>query len=133
MALGILQGRHTRLREQISAYIDDELSPAERFEVEHHLESCPECRAQLDDLQTIARATSALPELPAPRSFILGSDMAGARGLATEALPTEVMPRPSRGRVPWFLLGWAGAGVAALLLGAGVARMLTSIGGSPSA
>ena len=38
MAFGFLRGRHQRLREQLSAYADDELPPAERFEIEHHLE-----------------------------------------------------------------------------------------------
>ncbi len=130
MAFGILQGRHARLREQLSAYIDDELSPPERFEVEHHLETCLECREELDDLQTIARATSLLPEVSAPRSFILAPSPAVAPPAATRPLEAAA---PARSRqIPWFLLGWGAAGVAALLLGAGVAHMLTSIGGSPS-
>lgn len=39
---------HDRFREQLPAYSLDALDPAERSDLEHHLEGCPECRAELD-------------------------------------------------------------------------------------
>src|SRR6476469_8948062 len=86
MPLGFMRGKHARLREQLSAYLDDELSPPERFEVEHHLEACPDCRSELEDLRTIASATGMLPEVPPLRSFAIGPD----------ATATAVMPRAQR-------------------------------------
>src|SRR5690242_13937420 len=140
MPLGFMRGKHSRLRDQLSAYLDDELSPPERFEVEHHLEACPECRAELEDLRTIASATSMLPEVPPLRTFAIGAD----------AMTTAVMPRAERplaataataglaagaaapSRPSWYLLGWAAAGIAALALGAGIAHLVTQASGSSS-
>ncbi|MBM7569022.1 anti-sigma factor family protein [Paenibacillus sacheonensis] len=36
--------------EQLSAYLDDELTPDERREIEAHLETCASCQALLEDL-----------------------------------------------------------------------------------
>ena len=35
----------------INDYVDEALDPAERAEVERHLQTCAECRALADDLQ----------------------------------------------------------------------------------
>src|SRR5690348_3119334 len=119
MPLGFMRGKHARLREQLSAYIDDELSPPERFEVEHHLEACPECRSELEDLRTIASATSMLPEVPPLRSFAIGpdatatavmprarSDAAATAVIASATRPLSPAPEPAAGssRPSWYLL-----------------------------
>ena len=36
--------------EDISAYVDEELSPAETSRVDAHLQSCDDCRALADDM-----------------------------------------------------------------------------------
>jgi len=53
---------------QLTAYLDDALSAAERAEVEAHLEACPECRAERDRLSAAIAALSRLPPAPAPLS-----------------------------------------------------------------
>jgi anti-sigma factor RsiW len=40
----------THPEEQISAYIDDELSEQDRQEVANHIESCPSCQSLLEEL-----------------------------------------------------------------------------------
>ena len=61
---------HETFSEDLTRYLLDELSPGERSELEHHLGSCGECRAELDKL----RAAEALLTLtsaetaPPPRA-----------------------------------------------------------------
>lgn len=49
----------------LSAFLDGELTQAESQRVRLHLEGCPECRAQLDQMARLQRATAAL-EFPGP-------------------------------------------------------------------
>src|SRR5437868_9377852 len=107
MAIGFLRGKHARLREQLSAYLDDELTPPERFEMEHHLESCLECRAELEELRTIAWATSQLPELPVTHSYTVASELPAVPVAATAALTSAPRASAVAGRrPPWYLVGW---------------------------
>lgn len=52
----------------LSGYLDDELPPEQRDEVEAHLAACPACQRELDDMRrlfwgtTAAFAASSLPE-----------------------------------------------------------------------
>lgn len=53
----------------LSAFLDSELTDAERAEVESHLPSCPECRAELAAIRYSRDAVRALPqevEVPSP-------------------------------------------------------------------
>jgi anti-sigma factor RsiW len=85
--------------DQLSAYIDDELEPAERVVLEAHLPSCAECTSTISAL----RATI--------------SDLA----LLPEAAPTEqdswaLRSAISRARKPlgrWQRVAWAAGAVAA--------------------
>ena len=43
-----------RIREQLGAYLDDEVSKDARREVEAHLNACPECTTELDSLERVA-------------------------------------------------------------------------------
>jgi anti-sigma factor RsiW len=44
-----------RVRQALSAYQDGELRPALGMEVEHHLQSCPTCRAEQNSLQELVK------------------------------------------------------------------------------
>ncbi len=44
---------HTEIINQLSAYLDGELSPDERARVDAHVAACAECRVVLDDLKAI--------------------------------------------------------------------------------
>jgi anti-sigma factor RsiW len=57
--------------DRLSAYLDDDLSPAEKSGLEARLEREPELKAALDDLRMTVRALRALPSLKPPRNFTL--------------------------------------------------------------
>ncbi len=56
--------------ELLSAYLDDELDPAERAEVEAYLSRSADGRARLDGLAEIRSALHALPSLDPPRPLV---------------------------------------------------------------
>lgn len=66
---------HGRYRSQLSAYLDDQLSRAQRQELERHLDLCQACRGELEELKAIAHALHRLPEHEAPRSFALAPEL----------------------------------------------------------
>src|SRR5260370_26817699 len=63
-----------RQREQLSAYLDDELEPAERAALERHLPDCPRCQSELRELRAVRGLLRALPVPALPRSFVLPKD-----------------------------------------------------------
>jgi anti-sigma factor RsiW len=51
--------------DQLSDYLDDELTPSARQAVESHLAACPECARTLDELrQVVDRARTVVPRAP---------------------------------------------------------------------
>ena len=80
--------------DQLSDYLDDELTPAERAGIESHLAVCRECSTTLDELRTVvARAGALLPRPP-------GNDLwPGIEPRLTGARDGQILPftaRPSR-------------------------------------
>jgi hypothetical protein len=61
--------------EQLSAYIDDELSASERTALEARLASDVQLRQELASLRVLVQALSAMPDLKAPRDFMLSPAM----------------------------------------------------------
>ena len=55
-----------RIQEQLSAYLDDTLSAAEKGIVDKHLKSCPKCRKSLADLEMTMRSIRSLEEIVPP-------------------------------------------------------------------
>ena len=51
---------HSRIQKQLSAYLDDQLSPESRTQVETHLNTCDECVDMLSDFQQNRQSISAL-------------------------------------------------------------------------
>ena len=93
-------------RERLSAYLDAELPPGERTEVEAHLAGCPECATMLADMRAVDAAADRLPA-EAPEGYF-------------DAFPSRVvarlgaaLPAPARTR---RLPAWTWAAAAALLL-----------------
>ena len=61
--------------EQLSAYIDTQLSATEQEQVDEHLKQCEQCQLRLGDLcQTVALLRT-LPQPQLPRSFALPADV----------------------------------------------------------
>ena len=64
--------------DHLSAYLDNQLSPAEKAGLEARLEHEPELKAALDDLRRAVRALRSLPTVKPPRNFTLSPDRARA-------------------------------------------------------
>jgi anti-sigma factor RsiW len=75
--------------DDLSAYLDAELLPAERERVETHLASCERCRRELAELRQTVALLKKLPPVTAPRSFAIES-------------PTVAPPTPIRFYSPRF-------------------------------
>lgn len=79
--------RHSRLRDQLSAYIDGELEAPAVERLERHLADCGRCRAQLEQLRATIGALRELPEAEPPRSFTLSPERVAAPRPALPAAP----------------------------------------------
>ncbi|MBW7832327.1 MAG: zf-HC2 domain-containing protein [Simplicispira suum] len=116
--------------EELSAYADHMMKPAECARFRQHLEVCPICQQQLEDVQALQLALHALP------SPTLGFDLASR-------LEGRLQRQPQRRQRPWPALwgasGWMPAGLTAgialasgvwlggLLLGGGSASVATPV------
>lgn len=67
------QSHHIRT-EDLSAHIDGMVSEPERSAINHHLATCAECRAELDELRATVHLLTQLPQFTPRRSFQLGMD-----------------------------------------------------------
>ncbi len=56
-------------RENISAYIDDELDEVQKLSFEEHLGKCRECKRVLDEMKRIVSICSSLPQQELPAEF----------------------------------------------------------------
>lgn len=65
------QPRGPHISQLLSAYLDNQLNPAERARVQVHLATCPACTAELSELQATVGLLARLPAVPLPRSFVL--------------------------------------------------------------
>ena len=132
---------HDAAAELLGAYALDAVDGDERADVEEHLESCPRCRAELDDLREAAGALGNSLEAPPEE---LWSRIAGHLGEhggqdeepppmpeLTSATPTERSPfrAPAPGRIRrtrnnTFLFGAVAvaASAVAIVLGIGLVR-----------
>jgi anti-sigma factor RsiW len=98
----------------LSAYLDDELAPAARHEVEAHLAGCAGCRAELDDVAAARRAIRVLPVHPAPRPLVGAGPLDGAWWPGGAPAPGSG-PGGRRRRFVWALAAAAAAVIALLL------------------
>ena len=111
---------------EVSAYLDDELSVAERAQLQAHLASCERCSAMLMKLGALR---DELRRLPDER---LGFDLSAVIGNRLGAAPSLPPARPPRRR--WFQLVPIGLGAgAALSLGLFMGMGLTAGAGSVAA
>jgi anti-sigma factor RsiW len=109
--------------ELFSAYLDGDLSDADRAALEARLAAEPELRRELEALRQTVALVRSLPELKAPRSYALtaaalaqaGADDEDEAQQALAAMPANVtrLPAASRGRRQ---LSWLGAAAAVTLM-----------------
>jgi anti-sigma factor RsiW len=107
------------VHDRLSPFLDGELPPHERQEVEGHLESCAECAALLEDLAAVDALARDLP-MPTPD--------AGAEAFAARVRARIAATRPRR-RLMLPTWGWAAA---AVLLLAVVTPLTLRERGSPA-
>ena len=119
---------HERFREDAGAYLLGALGDDERRAFELHMESCPQCRDEVERLRPAAEALPRTVEQVAPPERLRASLMDVVASEAREARPAA---RPARRRLRDLLPSRAGlrpalAGamvVVALLAGYGVAQL----------
>lgn len=106
--------------EVASAYLDGELSDAQKDELKKHLDSCPECRAMLDEWCAAVEATRDIPEPQGPQWEAVWAhvESAAARRQASLRLRREV---------------WRAVSVAAVAAAVLVAAYIYVPGGSTTA
>jgi hypothetical protein len=96
---------HDQVAELLSAYIDGEVTAAERELVEAHLASCDVCGRDLATLRQTVALLGQLPQVAAPRPFTL-------RESDVESL--RLVLRPAR--LTWWQSGWLRGAVAAVAM-----------------
>ncbi|MHB9108225.1 MAG: anti-sigma factor family protein [Armatimonadota bacterium] len=101
--------------EYYTAYLEGSLPEELRQEVARHLEACPQCAAELEEMRLLVESLREMPELPAPVNFA-----AGVRARLDARRP----PRPWFLRVPVLAGGTLAA--TALVLAIVFAPMLQS-------
>jgi hypothetical protein len=117
-------------REQLSAYLDDELEPAERAALERHLPDCPRCQSELRELRELRGLLRALPVPALPRSFVLPADGPVPIPLSHGSHSTSVAAPGRAARRGPRIAEWAGALAASLGLALLLGTALASHGAS---
>ncbi len=112
----LIPGRHRRLRDLLSAYVDGEVAESDRRRVEAHLESCDACRTELEELRATVSLLRRMPELAVPRSFALTPEHAVAQ---RPVMPGGWTLRLAASGAALILVGL----IAADLLGAGIEQL----------
>lgn len=88
--------------EQLSAYIDKQLSAQEQAAYAAHLQSCAQCRQTLVGLQQTVALLRALPQPSLPRSFTLPAGASYLQERPSLQTPsTAPAPRPATRQTAW--------------------------------
>ena len=111
------------IQAELSAYLDGELTAQERSTLEAHLSACPQCRAALDELRSVATVMSELPRVSAPSSLMtkIRRDIANEPALREQTKAavsfTAVGGSGARPRSHWapFVMGMAALVILCLL------------------
>ena len=80
--------RDCRSAETLYLFLEGELGPAERRELEAHLEGCPACREALAERRLLHEAFTSLPPLEVPPDFALSV--------------MDRLPEPAEARSRWL-------------------------------
>ena len=104
---------HNRIQNQLSAYLDDQLSPESRARVESHLNTCDECVEMLSDFQRNRQNIGALRHEAPPIAELVLPQLCDRGPVRRSVLPSAEDIRQ------WFfrpVLGGTFAVVSACLL-----------------
>jgi len=78
--------------EQITAYLDGDLTPAERAGLDAHLRTCPACRREMSDVRSTVLLLRGLPDYRPRRSFQLIPGRAAIRRPWWERVGLKILP-----------------------------------------
>jgi hypothetical protein len=109
--------------DRLSEYLDDELTPGERAQVEAHLEACAECTTVLDGLGAVAARAASLPSPPP------ATDLWPGIAARLERRTTVTPFRERAARRFSFTMAQLVAAAAALILLSGGSVWLAQFGG----
>lgn len=99
------QDRHPTI-EQLSAYLDGQLSSQELSTWDAHLNMCQECQQTLAELRETVALLHALPQPALPRSFMLPVDSVVARPAPVQPLaPIPLHATPRRRTWSFYMQG----------------------------
>ena len=122
------------IHDHVTGYVLGELSDGESAEFKAHLESCPDCRAEVESIRQVAvdLAVEQAEEPPAHlRAKVLATVARTPQELAQAAIVTPIRSRPR-----WIPVGVAAAVVVIALLGwsmLGSGRLINSVLNDPLA
>jgi anti-sigma factor RsiW len=86
--------------EQLSAFLDKQLTPQEQAFFDAHLQACSQCQQALAELRRTVALLRAMPRVDVPRSFTLPT---GIRPIPIESGRVNTEP-PRRQRVGYYML-----------------------------
>lgn len=98
----------------LSAYVEQETSPAETRFVDGHLTLCPRCRLQLDEMRSLLARLSQLPKVEASAGFT-ERVLAQTTGLEPAGLEEPVLIELPSTRPVWAVPLAAAAGLALVI------------------
>lgn len=122
--------KHPQELEQLSAYLDDELSPAERRQLETRLQQDPALAEELESLRQTVALVQQLPIRKAPRSFALTPAM-----LAEKPIPAPIplaRKQPARPPIRWSVYAPLAAVLMVALVGVGLFLRMSGSGSQES-
>ncbi len=74
------QTEHEACQDNLSAWLDGQLSARERSRVQRHLQECKACREDLESLRRTVSLLRSVPMLQPPRSFFIGAGEVAKQG-----------------------------------------------------
>lgn len=114
--------------EQLSEYVDDELSPRERARIEAHLSECPSCARLVDDLRAVVAAAQSVEDRP-PAKDLWPAISARLERRSTGPRIVSIDTRRESRRFSFSVPQLAAASIAIALLSAGAVWMAVRDGG----
>jgi anti-sigma factor RsiW len=120
---------HERWTDQLSDYLDGELSAGERLALEAHLAGCAACSATLDELRWVVARARTLSDTP-PAEDLWPAIAALVGGSSGAVKPSPVVPIDSRRRISFSIPQLAAAGIV-LAFASGAAGLAFRGGGTP--
>ena len=111
-----------QIREELSAYLDGELSEQDRSALDTHLRACEACREMLEELKGVSATISDLPRAKAPVSLLtkVKNDIAAEPALREQVRTAVAFSSVARGgprpRAHWAPIAFGAAALVMLCL-----------------